>query len=329
MISQELLDQLKEELTKNTYQRFPNEEKKLKKYLHDFEDYFKISNAIVAGGCITSLFTASEINDVDVYFRSKEDLSRFLCAAFSTEMGYLKLMHMTNRSVLLSDHNGLKIQLIVYKFFDSVQDVFNAFDFSVNMGAYDFKEDNFVLDERFMRHNAQRYIEINAKTDYPLISVLRVDKYREKGYRISKPQMLALLLRVSTLEMDSWDDALDHLGGMYGIDPEKLFDRTKDFSLEEAISQLQALETVDGKFIPNDPSFKDLAENLQDKLTEETKNALIAFAWDNSEFLEIAYPDDETQLPAAKPSLEVPEGLMQPSPFMPLIPAPDSRRKLN
>src|SRR5690606_10611694 len=114
---------------------------------------------------------------------------------------------------------------IVYKFFETPEDVFNAFDFSVNMGAYDFKERNFVLDSRFLRHNAQRYLEVNTNTDYPLISVLRVDKYREKGYRISKPQMLALLMAVSSLKLDSWEQAQDQFSGMYGVDPDKLFDK--------------------------------------------------------------------------------------------------------
>lgn len=305
MISQELINQLQEELDNSKSEpvgvKYPTEEKKLSRYLSDYKDLFKISNAIIAGGSITSLFTNTEINDIDVYFRNKEDLSRFLCGAFSKECGWLQLMHMTDRSVLLSDHSGLKIQLIVYKFFDSPKEVFDAFDFSVNMGAYDFKVGGFVLDERFLRHNSQRYIEINTKTDYPLISVLRVDKYREKGYRISKPQLLALLMSVSDLKMENWLDVVDQISGMYGVDPAKLFDQTKEFSLDEVIVQLQALETVDGVFIPNNPNLKDLAEKLGGKLTEEAKQAMIDFNWSTDIFLDIAFDEDIEEVRSVAP----------------------------
>src|SRR5690606_6767488 len=195
--------------------------------------------------------SASEINDIDVYFRDAEGLSKFLCGAFSRECGYLKLKHLTDRSILMTDHKEMQIQMIVYKFFNSPQDVFNSFDFSVNMGAYDFSCEAFVLDDRFLRHNAQRYVEINTKTDYPLMSMLRVDKYRNKGYKVSKPQLLALLVRISELDLQSWDQVLDHVGGMYGIDPEKIFDKTNEFSLQQVSNQLQLLDNVDSEVAGN------------------------------------------------------------------------------
>src|SRR5690606_34187726 len=138
----------------------------------------------------------------------------------------------TNRSVLITDHRKQKIQLVVYKFFPTVGDIFDEFDFTVNMGAYDFGEDRFVFHHNFFKHNSQRYIEINVNTAYPLISMLRVDKYRQKGYTVSKPQLLRLMFRINQLNLNSWDEVLDHVGGMYGVDPEKIFDKTKEFSID-------------------------------------------------------------------------------------------------
>ncbi len=36
-----------------------------------------------------------------------------------------------------------------------------------------------------MKHIAQKVLVLNPKTDYPIISMLRADKYRARGYTIS------------------------------------------------------------------------------------------------------------------------------------------------
>ena len=158
---------------------FQKEKDKLFKMLGDLPDLLKRSRAIIAGGAITSLMTNRDINDIDCYFRDKEGLSIFLAGALSQEWGYLRFTHHTDRTVLMTDHNSAKIQAVAYKFFPTVEDVFNDFDFTVNMAAYDFAEDKFVFHPKFFKHNAQRYLEINTNTAYPLSSVMRVDKYSE------------------------------------------------------------------------------------------------------------------------------------------------------
>ena len=222
---------------------YKNELKQIKELTEGLSSLLEDTQSIIAGGAVTSIFTNSEINDIDVYFRSKEMFSAFLAGVLSRELdiNYMTITHVSDRSILMTDHNDLKVQLIYYKFFDSPEKIFEDFDFSVNMGAYDCKSGEFILHDSFMKHNAQRYIDINVNTAFPLISVLRVDKYRKKGYEVSKAQMLSLLLRITQLELNGWDETISACGGMYGIDPKDLFDQTKEFSIGEVITQLQSL----------------------------------------------------------------------------------------
>jgi len=224
------------------------EQKKLKSYLgKDLVSLFKDFNAIVAGGAITSLFTNSEINDIDVYFRSKEDIAGFIECVFEDS---IYIMAHTDKATLFV-YNEIQVQLIHYDTFENVDDVFDAFDFTACMGAYDFKHDEFKLHNEFMKHNAQKLIRYNKKTDYPLISLLRVKKYQEKGYEISKPEMFRVVLSCMNLDITSYDELKEQLGGMYGVNYDKMFEDIEDeeFSLDKAIDHLENLHLNDEYFI--------------------------------------------------------------------------------
>lgn len=47
--------------------------------------------------------------------------------------------------------------------------------------------------------------------------MLRADKYRVRGYTISRRETMKLGIAVSGLKLESWEDAKAHLSGMYGI----------------------------------------------------------------------------------------------------------------
>lgn len=152
------------------------EQKKLKEYLkEDLYKYLKKYNCIIAGGFITSLFTKKDVNDVDIYFRSREELSKFL----RNEMRNQWVISATDKAILLKK-NGIEIQLIYFKYYKNAKEIFKTFDFTVCMGAYDFKKEEFVLHEDFLKHNSQRMLVFNTKTSFPIISALRIDKYKNK-----------------------------------------------------------------------------------------------------------------------------------------------------
>lgn len=221
---------------------------KLKKLVSDkVWETLQESDAIIAGGAITSIFCNREVNDLDIYFRNQESFELFLDLVFDGEYSLIA-NNLTNRSVLFKDkETGQHVQAIIYKWFAKVEDIFKDYDYTCNMGAYEFTEDSvyeghLVLHKDFLKHNSQRYLEFNEGTAYPLISALRVQKYTERGYAISKPQYLKILLAVAKVGIDSWSKLKDHVGGMYGLNLDEVFPEDQEFSLELAMETLQNIE---------------------------------------------------------------------------------------
>lgn len=246
-----------------------NEVAKLRKLVSDdIWELFIECDVLIAGGAITSVHTNKDVNDLDIYFKSPEMLYKFIQSNYYSELdedstSNFKLSQLvaeqtdicssefsiiftniTDKSLLgIDSQTGQAVQLIIYKIFPTVDDIFNDFDFTVCMGAYSPKEDKFYLHENFLKHNSQRYLEVNTKTSYPLISALRIRKYEERGYKISKAQTLKLLLRISEMKISTWKELKESIGGLYGLNMNEVFDEKVEFSIQNAIEILHNLES--------------------------------------------------------------------------------------
>ncbi|MNK14401.1 hypothetical protein D3C87_325230 [compost metagenome] len=250
---------------------FKKEENKLLCFSDDLAYLLERHGCWIAGGAITSVFTGKEINDIDVYFPSKEAFSDVMAEIYEGDVSYgdARICHATDKSILISS-DGQDVQFIVFKFFNSVEEIFKSFDFTAVMGAYSFADQKFILHPDFMRNNAQRFLSFNNGTDYPLISMLRVDKYRERGYTTSKQEMLKIGFAIANKNFDSWDRVIDEVGSMYGLNPEEIFDTTKSFSLDETIIQLENL-FIPQKYKNIDPPIDmfSLAKRMPDKVSQK------------------------------------------------------------
>lgn len=231
-----------------------------KSLVESLEEY----NVILAGGTIASLFTSSEINDIDLYFRSKEDFAAFAERVMDGEW----ITSHTNKSTLFQ-YDELPVQLIHFSFFKEVEDVFNSFDFTVCMGAFDFKTREFVFHKDFLKHNSQKILKFNSNTDYPLVSLMRTDKYQKKGYSISKTEMFRIILTCMDLKIDSYDELEDHLGGMYGESFDNILeelDKEEEFDLAIVIDKIKDLSLREDYFkeikVPENPDIQEIIKNV-------------------------------------------------------------------
>lgn len=228
-----------------------NEQKKLIDPLDDdLVSVLEENNAFIAGGAVTSVFTNKPINDYDIYFRNKTEFTQVVSEVMNlTSNGIVSssscwMFNVTDKSLMFKSGENL-IQFICYRFFDNPEELFKSYDFTINMGAYKFDRNDFEFHPDFFLHNSQRYLHFNPGTDYPLVSAMRVQKYKERGYNISKAQMLKILMTISDLQISSWNDFKDHVGGMYGLSVDDVFDTTQPFSKFEAIFQLDNLVIPD------------------------------------------------------------------------------------
>lgn len=229
---------------------FNFEKNKLYSYLgKPLVEDLKKYNAYIAGGTLTSLFCNREINDIDVYFRSEDDLIRFLEEIW--ENGKYVVSN-TNKATLLV-YDNLNLQLIHYHYYETPQDIFKTFDFTACMGVYDFKSEEFILHNDFLKHNSQRILRFNSETSYPIVSLLRVQKYEGKGYYISKTEFIRIILTCMALEINSYEELKEQIGGLYGLDMSKLFKDIEDsdnekFDLHKAIDAIANITLSDDYF---------------------------------------------------------------------------------
>lgn len=249
------------------------EKKKIKDALGDAYGILQENKMVLAGGAITSLFTNREIADFDLYFTNKQSIGNILAEVYGfsdiDDIGRytLQLCHATDRSFLTQDKQQNKLQFIHYSVHPTIDSIFQSFDFTACMGAYDFATEEFVFHPDFFKANAQRSLEFNKGTDFPIVSLLRVDKYKNKGYTISKAQMLRIAFTIVNKEYDSWEKVISEISGLYGVKPEDIFDTTRPFSIDAVIDSLVGVQ------LKESPKLIDTVTELE-KVVELMKGSL-------------------------------------------------------
>lgn len=232
----ELLKQLEEALQPETPNYSYEKEKLLKAIPDGLIDLFEVGEKsfFIAGGAVTSIFTRQPINDVDIY--PKTTFAKLkLIDWMKSNTG---IQTITQKSIYGIRNGGFAINIVLLEEVNSPEDIFAKFDFTINMGAYDVDKEAFTFHKDFFRDLASRYIRINENTLYPLVSVMRTEKYKERGYFVPKNELTKLLLKTSTLKLESIKDVENHLGGMYGIDFETLLEEGEEFSIDKVCNKL-------------------------------------------------------------------------------------------
>ena len=196
------------------------------------------NNCWVAGGAVTSIFTDKPINDVDVYFRNAAELEIVMNFVKSKPLA-MSIICRTNRALTFWCQ-GVVVQLVFFKYFDTAEGLFNSFDFVACMGAFDVATRSFILHEEFLTDLSSKTLHVNPTTDYPIISLSRLRKYELKGWSVPVFERLKLVLAITTLNIHSWESLRLHLGGMYGLNYEALDSTKAPFSITKAIELLSS-----------------------------------------------------------------------------------------
>ena len=244
------------------------EKNKLKNYIEGLFPTLKKYKAIIAGGAITSIFCNRDINDIDIYFKCKEDAGNFIGEMIEDRNW---IISHTNKATAFQ-YNNVTYQVIHFDYFKSPQEIFDKFDFTVCMGAFDCDTEEFILHEDFLKHNAQRMLKFNENTLYPIISALRVKKYEEKHYKISKMEYLKILLTCMNHKIETYEELKEQIGGMYGINYDKIIQpkENEPFNLTTIIKKLGDIILDEDYFkTPESDGIPDDIEDLVCKITGE------------------------------------------------------------
>lgn len=229
--------------------QFDKQVEKVMDQLGDYtKDVLQTTNAIIAGGAVLSAFTNQEIKDIDIYFQNEEALTEAF-VLLTRDWDNVYLGH-TDKSITFSDRDtGARLQFIHFEYFETPEEVFEAFDFTVCMGAIKLsteKQPQLVLHKDFIGDMASRTLRFNQGTRFPYISLIRTRKYQEKGYHIARGGLLAIAMACGYIPLDSWEKAKEQLGGVYGDAVEPQIDNESPFTPEalfDIISEINEPET--------------------------------------------------------------------------------------
>lgn len=239
---------------------FPNQQYKLLSVIpcgliHLLEKY----NMIIAGGAITSIFSDSPIKDLDVYPRNPEYLKSF-------KKEFIELIKDTGDTGDGSKYTSANAETFLYKkivvqaiskMADNVhvqkserspEDILGKFDWTVCMGAFDFKNHEFILYNKFLADLAMRRLIFNCNTDYPICSLHRLTKYEKKGFHIQAGEIVKLSLCIAKLKMNSYADLKDQLMGIDTLIFEELTtDLIDNHGSETPIDYNKVMEEINHK----------------------------------------------------------------------------------
>lgn len=207
----------------------------------------------IAGGALCNIATGrhDQIADWDLFFPSKESCIKAI--------RYMKeenphVAFVSDKSITYKLKSDETIQFVYNQFYPKASDIFSSFDFTCVMAAYDCRDEKIYTHENFWMHNAQRFLSFNKGTSFPIISLLRYEKYRLRGYKISRNEMLKLSLAIASLNISSWEEAKKHIGNTYGFDLADFKDcENTPFSIEALIERIETVK--DGEDLPHQTQY--------------------------------------------------------------------------
>lgn len=202
-----------------------------------------LEGCFIAGGAVLSRVTKQPIADYDVYPKSREAMLDIF--AILLEDGYV--VNLSDRAAtfklnnMIGDNGERMIVQVIIGEFTFPRDIFDCFDFTVCMGAYDVDQKKYFFDDRFWIDVASKDLVFNPGTLYPLNSLIRVNKYKAKGYHISKPQMVKMILTCMNSQFpSSWEDLESQIGGTYGRQI-KINSKDLEFNMENIFTVLDGI----------------------------------------------------------------------------------------
>jgi hypothetical protein len=193
----------------------------------------------VAGGALTSIYSGKEINDFDLYFRCKENL----LITLNLMKDHVTFIGMTDRSITCvsgcGSHRSI-YQLMHFNYYPDAESIFKDFDFTICMAALDVKNDDLITHKDFLYDIAARRLVLAGNTAYPFATLCRTKKYEERGYTITKQELLKLAFLCSKLNLETWEDLKIALAGYYGFEIKIDAIVEKEFTLENALEVLSS-----------------------------------------------------------------------------------------
>jgi len=176
------------------------------------------NHTFIAGGAVRSLLEGTNINDYDIYFKSKQKAKEFedlYYKGISNNLHHNELSKIINKNMTIIKpftnmnklvmkfpkkytHNALlngkeKIQFVI-KISGTPKEIIDKFDFTNSMGYYDFSNDNLFISNKMQESITKKELIFNEKCLNPLMSLNRFTKFMNRGYNCNTSELKKLMV---------------------------------------------------------------------------------------------------------------------------------------
>ena len=237
--------------------------KTIKKILHkeisnwiesiDNEEVQKLAkeNTIVTGGCITSMLLKEDVNDYDIYFKTKEaakviaqyyvdkvsdpdvlvldgkdenkehfekelDDDRVFIFIRSSGFFQKELIENEKHQLHFLSSNAItltdKIQLVI-RFWGEAKEIHENYDFIHATNYYDYSNNDLNLNKEALESILTKRL-IYSGSLYPLTSIIRTKKFVKRGWDIGAGEYLKMCYQLSQLDLNDIDTLEEQLTGV-------------------------------------------------------------------------------------------------------------------
>lgn len=240
-----------------------------------------LPGCFIAGGAVLSAATKTETNDYDVYPKSNKSMIDAFYRLFDDSCYVVNISDraVTFKSNTITNGKGERavIQVMTYEEFPTAEKIFEHFDFTVCMGAFDCDTKTHTFHPDFYPDIASKTLRFNPRTRYPLNSLLRLTKYTAKGFFISKPEHIRMILTTISRGMPTtWQELESQIGGTYGREISLRCGEDKPFTLDAALEMLADISSFTFYEQQNELSeVESKPEYLKDLFSTSTKSVVV------------------------------------------------------
>lgn len=194
--------------------------------IHNFGKIFFLEkfmighDGFVAGGCFKNIFNKERINDIDMFFETKQDFERavnyFRSLIKENPDEYKKSYENKKVWAVYSKKDKIRIELI-RSVFGSPEDIIVDFDFSITKFAYyrnydNVDEDDYlaqfevVYHEDYFEHLQMKRLVLDDEIPFPISTFNRSYKYNSYGYNLCKESKIKLIEAIHDLQKIDSDE---------------------------------------------------------------------------------------------------------------------------
>lgn len=156
-------------------------------------DYLEENAVWVAGGALRTMFCPTEaVSDYDLFFRSKAHMN--VVRNRLEDDGFRCVFACPKGELFTYKWRSVKVQLIAKRFYSSARDLIESFDFTVCQAAFDGR--SVTLTKEMIKSVKTKKLYVNTIT-YPVASLNRMMKYKEKGYFVGEDVLREIVTQIA------------------------------------------------------------------------------------------------------------------------------------